>query len=1166
MINPVPDLKNYNPSENQRIASDPSISSWVSASAGSGKTKVLIDRMLRLLLPQENGFPGTPPYKILALTFTKAAANEMAIRLSQRLSEWAIMPEEKLRQDMQENLLGRKPRPEELTAARRLFARVGETPGGLKIMTIHAFCQSILGRFPIEAELPPGFKPLEEQEALELLTNARKNILSYAAKNPATPLAIAVQNISTSIAENELSDVLCTMSSERNQFQAMLERTFGTDGLYTNLCRFLDVRPGLTEEDAFAEFCNDLTSSVPALYAARKKMAEGNGTDANNANTLQCFLEAQPQQRLFLYDAYRSIFLTTEGNIRKNLAGPKLLKAYFDLADTLQKEAERVKAYEEKRKSIGCAKLTHALFLFGQAVLEEYQKLKDQTGALDYDDLILRTLRLFRGESGEFSKLGNISGWIHYKIDEGIDHLLVDEAQDTNPEQWEIIRLIAEEFFSGSSARDILRTVFVVGDEKQSIFGFQRAAPDKFQEMQEWFRKQITNAQMRFIPVQIVTSFRSTQIVLDSVDYTFMNSSARNLIENYASHTAYRQGHAGLVEIWPLISGGHTTDEESGKNKPSAWILPDRIVEKETGSLKMARRISNTIKGWIDNKETLPSRGRPIQARDIMVLLRTRCALMPQLVRELKQNNIAVSGIDRMVLTEQISVQDLCSAATFALLPEDNLALAGLLKSPFINISEDRLLELAAKRDGTLWNQLKKDGESTVTDWLLTLIANGSRLKPYEFFSCLLQFPCPANNISGLCALKTRLGEDILDPVEEFISQALAYETSHTPSLHHFLKWHEKTNGEIKRQMEETGNVVRIMTVHASKGLQAPIIFLPDTVRSSSVKRDKIYWPHKTGLSVPMYFSSAKDMPALGETVREKLDMEADAEYRRLMYVAMTRAEDRLYIGGYYNKNKPSRNMLHWYDEIRAGLEQMPSAISVLSGIQDKEGVDIPVLRWESTQLSDPVKKDKKIHYAVQDVSVPDWAVKTALPEKPPFRKVQPSHLPSESDISTLSPIKSGNQKRFIRGILTHQLLQLLPSVSIAGREEAGRRFLASQGLLPVETVKDVLKEVMKILEHPDYRDLFGPDSGAEIPVSGIIFDNTMISGQIDRLVVREKDVLIIDYKTNRPPPQKPENVSNQYLKQMLAYKTILSGIYPDKEIRTLLLWTDGPHLMEVSV
>jgi ATP-dependent helicase/nuclease subunit A len=1149
------EIRDISPNVLQRQASDPGISAWVSASAGSGKTKVLTDRMLRLMLPNKNRQEGTPAHKILALTFTKAGANEMALRINERLSEWAVSAksdkeaEEKLKKDLKD-LLGYNPGDNQIESARKLFAHVVDAPGGLKIMTIHSFCQSVLGRFPLEAGLTPNFKALDENQARIIMQRARNLILHESAQMPGSPLLTAVRHIATVNNEEQFNGLLSALLSERKQLREILEKHFGSDGLYTALCQYLDIKPGQNAEDLILDFSDTNNFDETGLRKACTALSEsGSVKDAERSLIIQQWLDLPEKERLQNYDGYKFAFLTkTNETIIKNLATKKAVTAYPDIEAVLGQEAQRILALENHLAAMEVATLTRDLFLIAQQVLERYDTLKSAENGLDYDDLILKALDLLQGRSAPLNGM-DVTPWIRFKLDQGIDHILVDEAQDTNPEQWEIIDAISDDFFQDEEER----TLFVVGDDKQSIFSFQRAAPEKFNAMKKFFAEKITTAQKNMDVIDFNISFRSAPALLDMVDRVFKTidlhepSSAPEPV----THKSFRYKQPGLVELWPLF-------ESQKQEEFDPWAPPVDISDSSSGAAQMAGHIAATIAGWLQKGEKLESYDRAIEPGDIMILVRSRTAFIDQLVRALKTNNIPVSGIDRMVLGEQLVVQDLCAAAQFALLPEDDLNLAALLKTPFIGLDEETLFDIAHGRGHkSLWQSVKEKAPADITGWLEALIPLGSQIRPYDFFSSILQQPCPAAETSGLKAIKQRLGAECLDPLDEFLNSALNFETDNNPTLQTFLQAHQASQSDIKRQMEEQTNMVRIMTVHGAKGLQAPIVFLPDTVRTgSSNKPERLFWPDRTGQSLPFYCPPLKRLPQPCSAAKETLNAAQDREYRRLLYVAMTRAESRLYIGGYKNTRDPIDDS--WYRYIEKAFEASGDIETSDSPIGDIHRLSNP-----ATDGPDRAPKNTAV-IKQNNAPRPDWLFQP-MPEEPdPPRPLIPSR-PSKEEELVSSPLREKDTHRFTRGNVTHKLLQILPDLPPEKREKAAADYTA----LPIHGLSEnvqrsIVSETLDILNNTDFAAIFGPGSMAEVPVTGLLDDKTLISGQIDRLLITDREILIVDYKTNRPPPSQLADVPDIYKNQMRAYREIIAKLYPKRTIRAALIWTDGARLMEI--
>lgn len=1141
-IAPKETSRELDPNVLQRRASDPESSIWVSASAGTGKTKVLTDRVLRLLLPREDGSPGTPPHKILGLTFTKAGANEMALRISETLGHWAVMPDETLRLALRD-LLGRACKAYEIQCARRLFAEVIDTPGRLKIMTIHSFCQSLLSRFPLEAKLTPGFALIEDRQATDLLSEAKRKTIQSAMGDKTTSLYAALMHVSETITEDQFNDLVRGIAGERGQLQSVLEPNFGVEGLYSVLCKVSGVSQGQSAHDLLAAACSDARMDIAGLKnAARILSRSGSKSDVEKSDLLHEWLVADEKDRPKIYEPYQLLYLKKDGDPRAKLVTKGAVDQDPQILVTLEKERTRLIVLNDQMRAARLAMLTRDILILGDAILQNYAALKAARNVLDYEDLIFKAKALLQSSSE----------WVQFKLDEGLDHILIDEAQDTNPEQWAIIEALCTEFFAAHSAPENRRTLFTVGDEKQSIYSFQRASPEEFSRMQSHFSAKIKAAKQEWSKVDLNISFRSAKSVLAAVDSVFSDDAVRaGLGLDEISHHSFRRGQAGLVEIWPLM-------ENDEAEKTRAWDPPIEIIDQKSGASKLAENIAKTIRGWLDSKEKLESHNRAIQPGDIMILVRTRNAFTHQLIRALKLQKIPVGGLDRMVLNQQLAVQDLLAAAQASLLPSDDLMLACLLKSPLIGMDEDSLLKVAYGREGILIDSLHRHGYSEIVAYLNALQNRAVRLSPYEFFAHILQTPCPSGSRTGLAAMKLRLGIDALDAVDELLNAALSFERENIASLQNFLLWQSKGEADIKREAENAGDHVRIMTVHGSKGLQAPIVFLPDTAGvaglSASKADTRLLWPSASGQDFPLWAPRKDFETALYTEGKDKVMSRLDEEYRRLLYVAMTRAEDRLYIAGYKAKRELSE--MCWYHIAKRGL----------ANHQDCEAGEDGVLRLYNPQSKDPDRIAKTISPMKESDELPIWLMQSAPKEPHPPAPLVPSR-PTESEPSALSPLRSDDQYRFRRGNLTHTLLQFLPDLPVSNREAAGKHYLSQNGQdLEEAILESILDETLKILDHPEFKAIFGPGSRAEVPITGLLPDGRLISGQIDRLLVSDNEVLIVDYKTNRPPPQDPRDIPAIYQRQMKAYADTLREIYPKKPIKCALLWTDGPTLMPVEV
>ena len=1126
------------PTAVQQLASDGRASVWVAASAGTGKTKVLTDRLLNLLLAD------TPPGKLLCLTFTKAAAAEMANRLNKMLSDWVTEGDIKLCREIA-RLVGIAERdvPQTmLERARRLFARVLDTPGGMRILTIHAFCQSVLRRFPLEAGLPPQFEVMDDRSATELLEEARQGVLT-AARSAEGDLGQALAEVTRHAGEQSFGELMQALTTERGRLTQLIDRAGGLEPYLAHLHRRLGVRPGESEDGLIEDACRETAFDGPGLRHATEALLRGSKTDVGRGELLAAWL-AEPETRVFSFDAYLAAFLTAEGEPRKVLATKAVLMADSRIGESLMAEQTRLLALQARRAAIVVARANAGLARLAAGFLDAYGREKRRRGLLDYDDLILST-RALMDQPG-------IAPWVLFKLDGGIDHILIDEAQDTNPDQWKVIEALASEFFVGDGAAPPNRTIFAVGDAKQSIFSFQRADPQEFLRMQRHFKDRVSNADRQWREVPLMVSFRSSAAVLEAVDAVFAEDQARDGVALDGApirHMAHRRGQAGRVELWPALEPDAAADEE-----PWAAPVEQRPVEAPRG--RLARRIAATIQHWIRSGEVLPARGRPVRAGDVLILVRRRGGFVAELVRELKQLDVPVAGADRMVLTAQLAVMDLIALGRVLLLPEDDLTLASVLKSPLIGLDEEALYRLAHGRAGSLWQALAAATEPAMVmayDTLGRLMARADFVPPYRLYAEFLGAGGARRRLIG------RLGPEAADAIDEFLSQSLAYERAHVPSLEGFLAWLERGEADIKRDLDQGGrDEVRIMTVHGSKGLQAPIVFLPDTVQAP-VQLPQLLWPDRADLMLWRPSKGANE--PLCEAARAAAKARRDEEYRRLLYVALTRAEDRLYVCGWRGKRDQAGS---WYDLIEAGLGAIGRR-EMLPAPPHHDPFPIPSLVHDTPQTAPPKPEDGAVAEGLSDEALPEFARRPRPDEPSPPRPLVASQ-PSRTEPAATSPLgPDSDTTRFQRGLLIHRLMQSLPDLAPSAREGAARRFLAQKAHdLAPEEQDAIARETMAVLEHPEFAALFGPGSRAEVPVVGLI-DGRALNGRIDRLVVTDTAVLIVDYKTNRPPPTEAAAVSPAYVEQLAAYRAALERIYPDRPVRTLLLWTDGPRLMELG-
>ena len=1137
----------------QRRAARPDASVWVAASAGTGKTKVLTDRVLSLLLH------GSPPERILCLTFTKAAAAEMANRVAERLSGWTSQDDAKLAQEL-EALLGEVPEDATMATARQLFARVLDAPGGIKIQTTHAFCQSLLGRFPLEAGVAPHFRVLDERSAEELLKQAREEVLAAARHPKGAALAEAIAAVTAETDEERFLELLGQLIAERGRITALLRAHDGVAGLSAKLRQVLGLAEGETADTILAAATADQAFDLMGLTLAARALAEGGKTDRAHGVLVADWLAAAPEARARTFGFYLGAFFKDggQGDRFKTLAHQDALAAEPAAEEILSGEAQRLEAVRGRLRAAAVARANAALLQLGEAILAAYGRHKRARGLLDFDDLILETRALLRRPG--------VAAWVLYKLDGGLDHVLIDEAQDTNPEQWEVIRALSEEFFAGEGAREGPRTVFAVGDAKQSIYSFQRADPRGFEAMRGHFARRSLEARLGWDTVELEVSFRSTAAVLEAVDAVFADPEARDGVifgDEALSHDPVRVGQAGLVELWPAA-------DPLERDAPEDWSPPTERGGAAAPSARLARLIARRIHRWTldpagaqDPESWLASKDRRLRPGDILVLVRRRNAFVEALVRELKQQGVPVAGVDRMVLTEQLAVMDLVALGRVLLLPEDDLTLAAVLKGPLIGLDEAQLFTLAYDREGSLWSELKRRAPedaafARAVEVLRALQARADFLRPYELYAGLLG---PGG---GRQKLLGRLGPEAADPIEEFLSLALAFEREQVPSLEGFLYWLEAAAQTVKRDLEHGGDAVRVMTVHGAKGLQAPVVFLPDTLQVPQAKSGLFWLEDHDGL--PLWPVRRAYDGAAAQAARAAAAALQDQEYRRLLYVAMTRAEDRLYVCG-WNTRRPAPAGC-WHRMIERALPAVAEEVEFDFRDGQEDGWTGRGYRLATAQAAAPEETGETLAEAGSGQPLPLWAQVPAPPEPVPPRPLAPSR-PAGEEPPVSSPLGPDEGRRFRRGLIVHRLLESLPDLAQAARAAAARRFLArpTHGL-DRAAQEEILAETLAVLDHPDFAPLFGPDSRAEVSITGTVTGRSgveTISGQIDRLAVSDDRVLVVDYKTNRPPPETVDRVPTVYLRQMAAYRALLAEIYPGQRIDCCLLWTETPRIMQLG-
>jgi ATP-dependent helicase/nuclease subunit A len=1097
-------------SERQVQSADPRASTWLSANAGSGKTRVLTDRVARMLLS------GVDPGRILCLTYTKAAASEMQNRLFARLGEWAMKEDSALRQALADLGVDDAIDAARLARARQLFARAIETPGGLRIQTIHSFCASLLRRFPLEAKVSPQFTEMDDRAAALL----RDEIIDELADSGAPEVISALAGAYTG---EDFGALAAEVANRRNDFTSFLSDAD---------CRALFDVPENQTETAILEQVF-LGGEEEWLAEAADIIATGSTNDAKAAGKLHALNLDTPDMRLL--SGLEGIVLTGAGakapfsakigTFPTQKTQPKL----GALLDRLEALMRRVEAARGARIAMNAAKRTAILHRFAAAFLPEYKARKEARGWLDFDDLITYAKALLTDPQ--------VAQWVLFRLDGGIDHILVDEAQDTSPDQWRVIELLADEFTSGRGARDEPRTIFVVGDKKQSIYSFQGADVEAFDQKRDLFKAKLEQVETPLQELLLEHSFRSSNTILRLVDMTFDERREKGL-GGEVKHIAFFPDMPGRVDLWPVI-------EKSPNPEPDNWYDPVDLISEEHHAAKLAQQVAETIRHTIAKGTQIPIKGgketRAVHAGDFLILVRRRSEIFSSIIQACKALGLPIAGADRLKLGAELAVRDLAALLSFLATPEDDLALAACLRSPLFGWTEQQLYSLAQPRKGFLWRALENDPQHAETVSILAdLRDQADFLRPYDLIERML------TRHDGRRKLLARLGAEAEDGIDELLSQALAYERNDVPSLTGFLGWLETDDVEVKRQMDSAGERIRVMTVHGSKGLEAPIVILPDTAQYNARERNELFVLPEG----PAWKTPKDESPEAIANARTASKAREDAEAMRLLYVAMTRAQSWLIVGaaGSIGKDKSDdedASNVVWYRLIQEAM--------IAAGATNAPGGGLCLAEGDWPADIGPIAKP-----AAETLALPAWLQDHAAVENRPDLPLNPSKLGGAKALPGDFTTDDDNRAAKDRGTRLHVLLEQLPK-----HPPADWPALAAPLLADAPDATELLAEAQNVLTTPAFAELFGPLALAEAPITATLLGKPMI-GTIDRLLVTSDRVLAVDFKSNLLVPDSIATVPDGLLRQMAAYHTALCQIYPDKQIEVALLWTRSAQLMPI--
>ena len=1126
----LPELK-----DEQGLASDPRVHAALSASAGTGKTQVLTARVLRLLLQ------GARPESILCLTFTKAAAAEMANRIGTRLAAWVRLKDSDLGTDLLH--LGESNDPRTRERARQLFARVLDCPGGLKIQTIHSFAQSLLAAFPTEAGIVPGFQPIEGRAEQELVRRTLAELMAHAEATGAEALIRDIQSLSRRLGEGGAVEYLQVCARRPDALMAFGRR----DDIEPAIRKLMDL-PAESVDDYIAHHCGNDRFDCDLLRAvADANRRWGAQTGVGHANVIDEWLQLTPIERAAALSELRKVVLTEKGTLRVSAGQAKAEPHYESHAGRLAVLiGDLLRIQNGARLAADMAAGLRA----GQEFAEAYRQAKRASGVADFNDLIEWARQLLARPG--------MGDWVRYKLDRQVDHVLVDEAQDTNAAQWEIIERLVDEYFTGSSESEgRSRTLFMVGDFKQAIYGFQGTDPERFRDAREKFRSRAEalgtgddlftyrRGAQGFRDLSIAASFRSAQPVLDVVDAVIetVGPEALALRDVPPPHRAHHRDRAGSVELWhPFAVEDSPDDSDEGEER---WIsLRDR---------RYAEELAERIRRMVEEAPVLASTKRPLTPGDILVLVRSRGELASLIVARLFSAGVPVAGVDRLHLHEPLAVQDLIAAVKFAVQPNDDLSLACLLVSPLIGWDQDQLRALAYGRKGPLWRELRqraaefKDAHAALAD----LLRIADFTPPSRFLETILSGP-----MQGRRKLYSRLGMAARDAIDELMNSALEFERNETASLDRFLAWFSRGTVDVQRDPGQPANEVRVMTVHGAKGLEAPVVILADaTADPARIGRAPLTVDFEVGSAgtAPLLRPKKDERcPPFEDIILagEKRDLE---EHMRLLYVALTRAADRLIVSGVMPRQKKDgsdpRPANSWHVIVERAL-----------GSIGKAGEGHVALRYGSETAVEEKRAREKI--GLSAIPVPDWAMKPAPLEERPPRPLAPSSIAVDDERA--APPSEAMRLAAQRGIWIHQLLERLPMVETITRASAADNWLErSAGVSDPSARSEIVAQVCAILADPQFAALFGPGSLAEAPLAATLADGRVIAGTVDRILVEDSRVSVIDFKTGRVPATLVD-IPNAHRAQMTAYTEALKVIFPGRSVSAFLLYTAGPKLIEL--
>ena len=1047
----------------QWLASDPENSVFVSASAGTGKTKVLTDRFLRLMLS------GVKPTNILCITFTKAAANEMLERIKKRLQKWTLIDDNTLEEDLY-ILIKSTVTKEHITIAKSLYNTFLYDIERIKITTIHAFCMMVLKKFPETYS-----------EKHEIITTFKQQVLFdrvskkiFSAQNEAI-IQDSIDLLGKHFEHNSIIERIKSVIYSKTNFFNYLEQFDSIVSLIKDIYLEHNALFGQCYTQLLKSFIQKINlkkDSVDCILNANEKIGF----------KLCHWLNKDEPFKISNFLEYIHIFLKEDGNRKTRLVKKAFTEARPSIYKMLLEEQDNVYNFFIQYKNQLTAQINQSFIILINYFLTIYSKYKTNQKYLEYDDIILNTIELLNNSENAQSVL--------YDIDITIDHILIDEAQDTNQLQWRLIQAVSNDFFSGNSTEK-QKTIFIVGDYKQSIYGFQGATPSIFENIKTQYKQQVLNSGNNWQEIDMQTSFRTTQPVLDLVNQTF-SKKKDSLLKGLAQtpfnieHKAFRAGD-GYATNLPI------TKRNKDKKNNTKWAIPKTDQSSQCIESETAIGIINKVEELINSNKNLHGHDKQITPGSIMILVRKRSKVMYKIISECKKRNIPIENKDKLFANDNLIIQDILSLLKFILLPNDDLNLAGLLKTPIIGINEGELFQLAYNRQGTsLWQHIQQS-KPAFHDYLLSLVDFYQHNTVYDL---ILKVMYQDNKIKEF---SKRLGNEAADVICSFIEYITNFETT-TPNftLQKFIYELECSNVQLQSSNNNSDSI-KIMTIHGSKGLQSPIVFLADSASSEQSPNESIFYHNNK-----IYFSNSRHLNSLTlEEVKKEAKELDKSENLRLLYVAMTRAEDELYLCGWEN-NKLDKS---WY--------------AIIESILDNQ--------------EEPIRKN---------------AINTQRPSQSQDNLTikQISKYSKEQNIIPATTLNSDNES-MNRGTIIHKLLHELPLI----KKDQWNEYIKNSYNEADDTF---IQQITKTLN--DYKYIFfGNNIYSELAMIGQI-NGKIKSIVVDKMIISDKQIQIIDFKTDELIP---DNIPGSYIKQLTSYKQLVSKRYQKKIISCGILWTSNQKL-----